>query len=199
MITISQSILTCGIIAREATLATKPVGRLRDSGHYKTETDGCKVATEIERKFLVKKQQWKDQQKTSGKSYRQGYLNSAPERSVRVRVTDKSGYLTVKGISKGATRREYEYDIPKEDAEELLLLCESSVIEKTRFKIEFDGLTWEVDEFSGKNEGLLIAEVELESEDQEFQRPDWIGEEVTDDHRYYNVNLAKNPFTTWKA
>ena len=152
------------------------------------------MSKEIERKFLVKNDTWRN---ASGTRYRQGYLSSVKERTVRVRMIEDQGYLTIKGIAVGATRLEFEYEIPREDAETLLGLCEQPLIEKNRHKVEHGGFIWEVDEFFGDNQGLIIAELELESEDQEFPSPDWVGEEVTEDPRYYNANLIKNPFTAW--
>ena len=151
---------------------------------------------EIERKFLLKDDSWRSLAK--GKKYRQGYLNSVKERIVRVRTVDDNGFLTVKGMVTGATRAEFEYDIPADEAEAMLDdLCEKALIEKKRYKIEFGGLVWEVDEFIGENQGLTIAEVELESEDQSFEKPAWIGEEVTGDPKYFNSNLIQNPYTRW--
>ena len=153
------------------------------------------MALEIERKFLVNENNWRNGQ---GTMYRQGYLNSAENRNVRVRVIDDRGYLTVKGISQGATRVEYEYEIPKPDAEDMLdNLCEQPLIIKKRFKIEFKGFVWEVDEFLGENQGLIIAELELESETQTFIKPEWIGEEVTGDPKYFNSNLIHRPYSKW--
>lgn len=155
------------------------------------------MAKEIERKFLVKGTEFKTLAK--GTSYRQGYLSTVKERTVRVRTIDDKGYLTIKGITVGATRVEYEYEIPAGEADDMLSnLCEKPLIEKNRYKIPFAGLTWEVDEFFGDNDGLIVAEVELESEEQKFEKPDWIGEEVTSDPRYFNSNLTKNPFKNWK-
>lgn len=154
------------------------------------------MAVEIERKFLIKNDSWR--QLSKGKTYRQGYLSSDKERTVRVRTAGDKGYLTIKGITIGATRVEYEYEIPLGDAISMLdELCIYPLIEKTRYEIRSDGLVWEVDEFEGANQGLIIAEVELETEDQVFTAPDWVGEQVTGDPRYYNVNLIENPFTTW--
>ncbi len=153
------------------------------------------MAKEIERKFLVSGDAWR--QLATGTHYRQGYLSTVKERTVRVRTINEEAFLTIKGITRGVTRVEYEYPIPHADAVELLDLCEQPIIEKHRYKIETGGLIWEVDEFHGVNEGLIVAEVELESEEQEFSRPDWIGEEVSGDPRYYNANLIANPFTTW--
>ena len=152
------------------------------------------MATEIERKFLVKEGIWR---KEKGTQYRQGYLNSAKERIVRVRTLDDKGYLTVKGLTVGASRLEFEYEIPYQDADAMLGLCEKPLIEKTRYKVTAEGYVWEIDEFYGENQGLIVAEVELESEEQTFPRPDWVGEEVTGDPRYFNSNLIKNPFTKW--
>ena len=154
------------------------------------------MGQEIERKFLVKATTYRDLAK--GTHYKQGYLNSQKERVVRVRTIDTTGFLTIKGITKGATRLEYEYEIPAKDADELLdQLCEQPIIDKHRYKVAMGNFVWEIDEFHGENEGLTVAEVELESEDQEFPKPDWIGEEVTGDARYYNSNLIANPFKNW--
>ncbi|GAB4267179.1 MAG: CYTH domain-containing protein [Candidatus Rifleibacteriota bacterium] len=155
------------------------------------------MGKEIEKKYLVKGDDWKKSAK--GIRYRQGYLSTAKERTVRVRIIDDKGFLTIKGITENASRVEYEYEIPANEADDMLLnLCEKPLIEKKRYQIEFSGLTWEVDEFFGDNEGLIVAEVELESEDHEVDLPDWIGEEVTSDPRYFNSNLTKNPFKNWK-
>jgi adenylate cyclase len=153
------------------------------------------MALEIERKFLVKGESWRNGQ---GKMYRQGYLNSDENRNVRIRLVDDRGYLTVKGISNGATRVEYEYEIPGTEAEAMLdNLCETPLITKKRYQVEFEGFVWEVDEFFGDNEGLIIAELELVSEDQVFIKPEWIGEEVTEDPRYLNSNLIHRPYSKW--
>jgi CYTH domain-containing protein len=153
------------------------------------------MALEIERKFLAKEGVWRNEK---GEKYRQGYLNSVKERTVRVRIIGEKGYLTVKGISRGAVRVEYEYEIPGEEAEAMLNdLCEKPLIEKMRYKIEFKGLIWEVDEFFGENQGLIVAELELESEDQKFIKPEWIGEEVTGDPKYFNANLIHHPYSKW--
>jgi len=155
------------------------------------------MGTEIERKFLLTGNGWR--KLAIGTRYRQGYLNSNKERTVRVRTCNGRGFLTIKGISVGAVRMEFEYDIPVEDAEVMLdQLCEKPLIEKDRYKINFGGFTWEVDEFFGENEGLVIAEIELEREDQPFEKPKWIGEEVTGDPRYFNSSLIKTPYSTWK-
>ena len=152
------------------------------------------MAREIERKFMVKKGVWRDQKATK---YCQGYLNTEKARTVRVRTIEDRGYLTIKGISIGASRLEFEYEIPRQDADALLDICEKPLIEKNRYKVEHGAFVWEVDEFFGENRGLVVAEVELENEDQYFPKPDWIGEEVTGDPRYFNSNLVKNPYTKW--
>ncbi len=154
------------------------------------------MAHEIERKFLITGEAWRELAK--GTAYRQGYLSTVKERTVRVRTIDDKGFLTIKGITVGATRAEYEYEIPAGDTNEMLDdLCEQPIIEKKRYKVPLDGFIWEIDEFGGVNEGLIVAEIELESEDQEFNKPDWIGDEVSGDPRYFNSNLIANPFTTW--
>lgn len=154
------------------------------------------MAKEIERKFLVHEDDaWRQ---VEGTPYRQGYLNTAKERTVRVRTIGSRGYLTIKGEAKWATRSEFEYEIPVQEAQQMLEdLCIRPLIEKTRRKIEWDGLTWEVDEFLGANKGLILAEVELESEDQSFTRPAWVGSEVTTEPRYYNANLVNKPYAQW--
>lgn len=154
------------------------------------------MGIEIEKKFLLKGGEWK--QLAVGIAYRQGYLNSVKERTVRVRTINDKGFLTIKGVSVGATRLEYEYEIPLEDAQALLdELCEKPLIEKNRYKVDFGGFIWEIDEFFGENDGLIVAEIELESEDQSFDKPQWVGEEVTGDTRYFNSNLIKNPYSQW--
>lgn len=154
------------------------------------------MAQEIERKFLVTGDAWR--KPASGRTYRQGYLSTVKERTVRVRTDGEKGYLTVKGISVGAKRAEFEYEIPIADADAMLNnLCERPLIAKTRRKISFAGLIWEVDEFAGDNEGLVVAEVELTDEAQEISLPDWVGEEVTHDPRYFNVNLVAHPYKNW--
>ncbi len=152
------------------------------------------MGKEIERKFMVKEGAWRN---AKGTRYRQGYLNSAKERNVRVRTMEDKAYLTIKGIAIGASRMEFEYEIPLQDADELLEICEKPLIEKTRYKVQEGGFVWEVDVFFRENQGLIVAEVELESEDQEFPKPDWVREEVTGDPRYFNSNLIKNPYIKW--
>ena len=153
------------------------------------------MGKEIERKFLVKKDDWRGPESML---YRQGYLNTNKERTVRVRIAGDTAFLTVKGIAHGATRQEFEYVIPVQDACEMLdQLCEQPLIEKRRYCVTHEGVRWEVDEFFGDNEGLVVAEVELESEEQPFPKPPWLGEEVTNDSRYYNANLVQHPFSRW--
>lgn len=154
------------------------------------------MAQEIERKFLVNGDAWRSL--AAAIPYRQGYLSTAKESTVRVRIVGKTGYLTVKGPSVGASRAEFEYEIPAADAAAMLdTLCARPLIEKTRRKIAFEGMIWEVDEFAGDNEGLIVAEVELTEEGQEVSLPDWVGEEVTGDPRYFNANLVTRPYATW--
>ena len=154
---------------------------------------------EIERKFLVKSGDFKEQAFTQNQ-IAQGYLSSLPERTVRVRIKGKKGFLTIKGIGQqgGMSRFEWENEIPLDEAQELLKLCEKGKIEKTRYEIQSGKYVFEVDEFYGENEGLIMAEIELESETDSFERPAWLGEEVTNDERYYNAYLSKKPFTTWE-
>ena len=153
------------------------------------------MALEIEKKFLVAEDVWRNEQ---GTMYRQGYLNSEKRRNVRVRIIEDKGYLTVKGMARGAVRAEYEYDIPKHEAEAMLNdLCEKPLIEKRRYKIKYKGHLWEVDEFFGENKGLILAEVELGREDENLIIPEWIGEEVTGDPKYFNSNLIHHPYNKW--
>ena len=153
---------------------------------------------EIERKFLVTSNTFKTDAFSQNK-IAQGYLSSVPERTVRVRIKGDKGFITVKGISSdsGMSRFEWEKEIATDEAENLLKLCEKGIIDKTRFNIKVGNHTFEVDEFHGENEGLIIAEIELNSENEVFERPNWLGEEVTNDKRYYNSYLSKNPFKNW--
>ena len=154
------------------------------------------MGIEIERKFLVKGDAWKKNAKHY--SYRQGYLTTQKERVVRVRTVDQKGYLTIKGPAHNLTRTEFEYEIPKTDADHMLdHMCDKPLIEKTRFLVPHSGLTWEIDEFYGDNQGLVVAEIELEQVDQQIEIPEWIDIEVSDDPRYSNSNLIKNPFNSW--
>ena len=154
------------------------------------------MGTEIERKFLVTDDSWRGQ--GTATPFRQGYLSTVKERTVRVRAAGDEGTLTIKGITVGASRTEFEYPIPVEDAHVMLdELCEQPIIEKTRHVMDVDGTTWEIDEFAGVNEGLVVAEVELDSPDEQFTSPDWLGNEVTDDPRYFNANLIAHPYSEW--
>ena len=154
------------------------------------------MAKETERKFLVKGESWRGLGQAT--VFRQGYLSTVKERTVRVRAAGDQGTLTIKGITVGATRTEFEYPIPVADAHAMLdELCERPLIEKTRHVVDVDGTIWEIDEFAGVNDGLVVAEVELERADAEFAHPEWIGEEVTEDPRYYNANLIAHPYTEW--
>jgi adenylate cyclase len=153
------------------------------------------MGIEIERKFLVKDDSWKaaaDQ----GRVCRQGYLLSDGGMTVRIRVIGETAFLTIKGPTNGFSRKEFEYEIPAADAEALLALCGNRV-EKVRYLVSYAGMVWELDVFAGANEGLLMAEIELESEGQKFEFPEWVGEEVSGDSRYYNAYLATHPFTGW--
>ncbi|MEN8192477.1 MAG: CYTH domain-containing protein [Bacteroidota bacterium] len=155
------------------------------------------MAQEIERKFLVTS----DFKSSSKKETRitQGYLSSVPERTVRVRVKGDKGFITIKGIGNesGASRYEWEKEIPVEEVKELLAICEPGVIDKTRYLVEAGNHTFEVDEFYGDNDGLTVAEVELSDENEEFEKPAWLGEEVTGDVKYFNSMLMKNPYKNW--
>ncbi len=155
------------------------------------------MAKEIERKFRVKG----DFKPFSEKQIRitQGYLSSVPERTVRVRIKGDKGFITIKGIgnASGASRYEWEKEIPVAEVEELLKICEPGVIDKTRYLVHAGKHTFEVDEFYGENQGLIVAEIELSNENEHFEKPSWIGEEVTGDEKYYNSMLMKKPFTTW--
>ena len=154
------------------------------------------MAEEIERKFLLCNEDWRGL--APGIAYVQGYLVGNEECSVRVRIVENTAALSIKSATAGASRNEFEYEIPLEDARQMLgALAKKLLIEKTRYTIKHKGVFWEIDEFHGKNQGLIVAEIELARADQEFERPAWIGEEVTDDPRYYNVNLARAPYSEW--
>ena len=154
------------------------------------------MAVEIERKFLLVNDSWRVN--AVGVLFRQGYLCTAPERTVRVRLEGEVGRLTIKGKAQGIVRPEYEYEIPAKEAVELLEAhCLRPLVEKTRYRIEYVGQLWEIDEFHGDNAGLIVAEIELEAESQEFTLPDWVGKEVSDEPRYFNANLVKKPFKEW--
>ena len=155
------------------------------------------MGQEIERKFLVTNDTWR--RNATGTHYRQGFLSTEPERTVRVRIAGDRGTLTIKGKTIGATRPEFEYDIPREDAKQLLdTLCQRPLIEKVRHVLREGAHTWEVDVFEGDNTGLVVAEIELQREDEPFERPPWLGEEVTDDPRYFNASLVQNPYSRWQ-
>jgi adenylate cyclase len=153
---------------------------------------------EIERKFLVISDEFKSLAHKQNRII-QGYLSAIPERTVRVRVKGEKGYLTIKGASNqsGMSRFEWEKEIPVEEAKELLKLCEKGTIDKSRYEVKIGNHIFEIDEFYGKNKGLLLAEIELNSEAEYFEKPSWLGEEVTKDNRYYNSYLSKNPFVNW--
>jgi adenylate cyclase len=154
------------------------------------------MAQEIERKFLVRRDVWTPA--GPGTPYRQGYLSAQPERVVRVRIAGERAFLTVKGATRGLTRSEFEYAIPVADAAAMLdALCERPLVEKERHVEVHGGKTWEIDVFHGDNEGLVVAELELASEDEPFERPAWVGDEVSSDPRYANASLVRSPFTRW--
>ena len=150
---------------------------------------------EIERKFLLKNDNWREG--AVGVHYKQAYLNEKGDNTVRVRIEGEKAKLTIKGKSSNISRLEFEYDIPMEDAEALFTLAKTPIVEKYRYKIMYAGNCWEVDEFLGLNRGLVVAEIELESETQPFEKPDWIGMEVSGDKRYTNANLARKPYCEW--
>jgi len=154
------------------------------------------MGEEVERKFLVIGDGWR--KNARGVAYRQGFLSTDPERTVRVRIAGTRGSITVKGRTVGARRAEFEYEIPSTDAREMLdTLCKRPLIEKVRYTLLVGSQTWEIDVFEGDNEGLVIAEIELASEEEAFEHPEWIGDEVTDDPRYFNSNLVAKPYRTW--
>ena len=156
------------------------------------------MGVEIERKFLVHKNKWASLTKPKKDFYRQGYLYSDSNKTIRVRQTNDKGYITIKGSVIGLSRPEFEYEIPKADAEELLNQFSVSELIKVRYKILFKNKIWEVDEFLGDNLGLIVAEIELEQENEQFEMPDWIANEVTGINKYYNSILAIFPFSKWK-
>jgi adenylate cyclase len=154
------------------------------------------MGEEIERKFLVRSDLWRETADSA--RYRQGFLSTEPERTVRVRVAGPRGSITVKGKNVGARRAEFEYEIPVADAERMLdTLCKRPLIEKVRYTVTVAPHTWEIDVFEGDNAGLVVAEIELGNENEAFDKPEWLGDEVTDDPRYFNSNLVANPYRTW--
>ncbi|MDB5288189.1 MAG: adenylate cyclase [Mucilaginibacter sp.] len=155
------------------------------------------MGIEIEKKFLVDHEKWQQLVKPQGKVYKQGYLLSDEKRTVRVRVADDVAYITLKGSTTGISRSEFEYTIPVNEGKEILKDMATSFIEKTRYNIKYAGNVWEVDVFEGDNQGLIIAEIELKHENQEFEKPEWIKNEVSDDLRYTNACLSVNPFKNW--
>jgi CYTH domain-containing protein len=154
------------------------------------------MGTEIERKFLVRGDAWRNGARRVDCA--QGYLAAGDNVAVRVRIMGDASQLTVKSNRTGVTRLEFEYTIPSEDARDMLNNCCNTLIEKTRYYIDYSGMTWEVDEFHGDNEGLVVAEIELEREDQPFEKPPWLGDEVSTDSRYFNSNLSKHPYREWR-
>ena len=154
------------------------------------------MAQEIERKFRVANDDWRAMA-TSSSSLKQGYLSSSAEATVRVRLEDNLGTVTIKSKTNGITRNEFEYAIPAQEAKELLMLCSGPLIEKIRYRIPQENHTLEIDVFEGDNDGLIIAEIELTSDEDYFAKPQWLGEEVSGDSRYYNSNLATHPYVNW--
>lgn len=155
------------------------------------------MAIEIERKFLVDEDKWNALAKPQGTHYKQGYIINSERGAGRVRVAGERAYITFKGASTSISRAEFEYTVPVNEAIELLKLFALSSVEKIRYRIEFEGKLWEVDVFLGDNEGLIVAEIELQSEDEQFELPEWVAAEVTHDERYFNSNLSTNPYKTW--
>ena len=156
------------------------------------------MATEIERKFLLKDSSWKEFA-DGGTHYSQGYLVGSQYASVRVRIQGDKAFLNIKSATIDITRQEFEYEIPLCEATEMLeTLCEKPLIDKIRYLIKTENHVWEIDVFSGDNKGLIVAEIELKDKDEDFDKPSWLGKEVSDDERYYNVCLVKHPFKDWK-
>ncbi|NOZ38181.1 MAG: CYTH domain-containing protein [Gammaproteobacteria bacterium] len=155
------------------------------------------MGVEIEKKFLLANDAWR-QHANAGTAFKQGYLLGSEKSSVRVRIEGDKANLNIKSATLGISRQEFEYPIPLEDAQILLeTLCQKPLIEKIRYHVPYAGHVWEIDVFEGDNAGLVVAEIELAKEDEAFDRPDWLGEEVSDDPRYYNVSLVKHPFCDW--
>lgn len=156
------------------------------------------MGVEIERKFLLHHDTWNKLVKPAGKDLRQGYILNDPAKTIRVRIAEAKAWLTIKGVTLGASRLEYEYEIPIAEAKELLDNFSEGELEKIRYEIDYKGKIWEVDVFSGENDGLIVAEIELLSEDEDFECPKWIDVEVTGDKRYYNASLTTYPFKDWE-
>lgn len=158
------------------------------------------MGIEIERKFLVRNDSWRKLAPAGGIPIRQGYLTATQSSTVRVRRIGDAAVITIKGKVTGLSRAEFEYPVPVADAEQMLTqLCRKPIIDKIRYRIPFEGMTWEVDDFFGENAGLIIAEIELKNETQKFERPAWLGQEVTGASRYYNSSLIRLPFSKWPA
>lgn len=155
------------------------------------------MGTEIERKFLVDHHKWGKVNKPEGKVIKQGYILNDEKRTVRIRVTNTVAFITLKGGTEGISRSEFEYEIPKDNGEQILKEFATSSIEKTRYNINYEGHLWEVDVFEGNNSGLIVAEIELESEQEHFKKPDWVTQEVSYDSRFSNALLSVNPYATW--
>ena len=155
------------------------------------------MASEIERKFLVDKESWNSLKKPQPKYIKQAFILKDDKKVTRIRITSSKALLTIKGKSNGISRLEFEYEIPMQDAEEMISNLGGNIIEKDRFEIKNQNHTWEVDVFYGENEGLIVAEIELDSEDESFDKPIWIAKEVSDDVRYFNSNLESNPYSKW--
>jgi adenylate cyclase len=155
------------------------------------------MGKEIEKKYLIDHKKWQNTEKPKGEFYRQGYLLAESNKTIRVRLTEKSGFLTIKGKMIGITTPEYEYAIPIDEAKELLDTLCTSELSKIRYKLKYRDKLWEIDEFLGNNEGLIVAEIELKSEDEKYDLPDFILQEVTGEKRYYNAQLSVNPFKNW--
>ena len=155
------------------------------------------MGLEIERKYLLNIQEWGKVRPDKSVLIRQAYLVTEPHKTIRIRVTDLQGFLTIKGAATGISRQEFEYEIPLEEANQLINNFTTNSIEKIRHYISYENKTWEVDEFKGNNEGLFVAEIELKTEDEKFSLPDWIGKEVSSDRRYSNSNLINYPYKSW--
>lgn len=155
------------------------------------------MALEIERKYLVHHPQWQQLEKPAGELFRQGYLLADAAKTIRVRITPSTAFLTIKGLTTGISRPEYEYEIPQYEAAELLDNFAIAELAKIHYRIKEGAHTWEVDEFLGDNAGLIVAEIELESEQEKFALPTWIAGEVTDEEKYYNANLTTHPYKNW--